>query len=440
MNMMNKIRPVIKCSCRWLRRLWVAPALAVSLAAVTSGDEPAAEPLRQRVERLVEQLDAPQAGRRAAAEQQLIELGEPIRGLLPADSDDLPPEIRQRLKRVRQRLVAGPPTPEAPPASDDVRLAGARTLGAAIEALSRDARVEFDQPLPEDTPVTPYDAPLPFWHALDHVLDQADLDIDYYGGDANTLRLRPRRENRPSRVDSAAYAGIYRLEPTIVTSQRVLRQSELSGLSVEVELAWKPGVTPIGVSLPMDQLTAAFDDGQSVRAQGEFGSLEVATGREIPSAELRLPMQLPAGQPSKITSLSGRIHSMLPGPMHRFEFPLRTISVSEATGSVTVRLEDVRKNGELHEVRLGVEFASPGTAMDSHRGFLLDNEAFVLRGDGTRIEHLGYQLYRQTNSGIGIGYLFDLGPAIADETFVYETPTAVVKNEIDFIIDDIALP
>jgi len=423
---------------------WFVSGLTGCLVALPSGpvdaDEAPAVDRREQVIRLIEQLDAPQAARRNAAEQELIELGEPIRSLLPADSADLSAETRQRLTRIRQRLRPRPQPEPAQTGANDVRLAGAATLGAALEAISRDSRVEFVQPLPPETAITPYDSPLPFWHALDYVLDQADLDIDIYGGDAHTLRLQRRRAGRPSRVDSAAYAGIYRLEPTMVTSRRVLRQDALSGLSIEIELAWQPGITPIGVKLPLSQLSATFNDQQRVQAQSQVGSVDIATGREIPLADLHLPLQLPAGQPGKITALSGRIQSLLPGAMHRFEFPLHTVSVTETADSVKVQLEEVRKNGELHEVRLGVEFESPGAAMESHRGFLLDNEVFVLAADGTRLEHLGYQLYRQSQTGIGIAYLFDVGPTAADAKLVYSTPSSVVQNGIDFVIDNIPLP
>lgn len=428
---------------RWqgLRRSIIS-GLVGGLFCLTNGAsaEDEATILRNQVVQLLEQLDAPQAAQRHAAESQLIELGEPIRSLLPADSAELPREIRQRLARIRQRLRPVSQSGEQPSVGSDVRLAGAATLEAALDAISRDARVEFKHSLPAETPITPYDGPLPFWHALDYVLDQAHLDIDYYGGDATTLRLQPRRAGRPSRVDSAAYAGIFRLEPTIVTSRRVLRNDELSGLSVEVELSWQPGITPIGVTLPLNQLAATLDDDQRVQAQSPVGNIDIATGREIPSTDLRLPLQLPAGRPGKITSLSGQIRSLLPGVVHRFEMPLHTVSARESVGSVTVQLEDVRKNGDLHEVRLGVEFQSPGAAMESHRGFLLDNEVYVLASDGARVEHLGYQLYRQSQTGIGIAYLFDIGSTVADAKLIYVTPTSVVQNEINFLIENIPLP
>ncbi|HBJ35191.1 MAG TPA: hypothetical protein DDZ51_10640 [Planctomycetaceae bacterium] len=414
---------------------WIVVSAATSMA-----DDTRSPAMLAEVDRLVAELDAPQLGRRNAAERQLIEMGLPIAPFLPKDSDALAPEPRMRLNRVRKQLKPVVKTDAVPITANDIRLGDAKTLGAALEAISRDSGLEFKHPLDENKPISPFDSPLPFWHALDYVLDEAGLDIDYYGGDAGVVSLQPRQEGRPSRVDTAAYAGIYRLEPTIVTSRRVLRRSDLSGLSVEIELAWKPGVTPIGVSLPLDRLSAKLDDGQTIKAQGDYGNIDVSTGREIPSSTLQFSLQLPAGSPTKLTTLAGQIRSMLPGQSHRFDFPLKTISATQNSGAVTVQLEDVRKNGELHEVRLGIEFQSAGQAMESHRGFLLDNPVFVTDAAKNRQEHLGYQLYRQTATGIGISYLFDIGDNAEGTVLTYETPTAVVENEIDFVIQDILLP
>lgn len=424
-----------------VRYLLLAIACLIVIFCETSqADDTKSLAMLADIERLVSELDAPQAGRRSAAERQLIEMGLPIAPFLPKDSDDLAPELRMRLNRVRKQLKPVAKTDAVPITANDIRLGNAKTLGAALEAISRDSGLEFKHPLDDNQPINPFDSPLPFWHALDYVLDEAGLDIDYYGGDAGVVSLQPRQEGRPSRVDTAAYAGIYRLEPTIVTSRRVLRRSDLSGLSVEIELSWKPGVTPIGVSLPLDQLSAKLDDGQTIKAQGDYGNIEVATGREIPMSTLQFSLQLPSGSPTKLTTLAGQIRSMLPGESNRFDFPLKTISATQNSGAVTVQLEDVRKNGELHEVRLGIEFQSAGQAMESHRGFLLDNPVFITDAAKNRQEHLGYQLYRQTATGIGISYLFDVGDNADGATLTYETPTAVVEHEIDFLIEDILLP
>jgi hypothetical protein len=67
----------------------------------------------------------------------------------------------------------------------------------------------------------------------------------------------------------------------------------------------------------------------------------------------------------------------------------------------------------------------------------------VLMPDGSRKEHLGYEVYRQTESGVGIGYLFDLGgagPPPAAAKLIYESPTSVRRNEVPFVLNGIPLP
>ncbi len=286
----------------------------------------------------------------------------------------------------------------------------------------------------------PVEAPLSFWHAIDRVLDQTNLDINFYGGDRGTLQLVARNPDRPSRVDSAAYAGVYRIEPTSVTSRRSLNQPSLSGLNVSVEISWEPRLTPIGLSIPIAQLTGRLDDEAALSPQESGETIDVATNSDIAFSEFYLPMKLPAGQPEKITSLSGIIRALLPGKQQTFELPLAETNTKQTIDAMTVQVEAVRKNGPLHEIRLGVELRDAERSLESHRHWIFENEVFVKRKDGSRADHLGYEVFRQTESGVGIGYLFDLGDAVNESTFVYQSPTAVVPNEVPFVIQDIPLP
>ncbi|TVP94092.1 MAG: hypothetical protein EA381_20595 [Planctomycetaceae bacterium] len=318
-------------------------------------------------------------------------------------------------------------------------LSEAMTLEDALRQISAVSDVEFRHPLPEETPVMPLPGPTSFWRALDHVLDEASLDIDPYGGDAGTLRLRPSQSQRPRRTFSAAYAGIFRLEPTVVTNRRVLRHPVLSGLSVELEMAWQPGKTPISLSLPLDQIRGLLDSGEVLTGTGG-ATLDVATGRDIPLAIISVPLQAPLQQSEKIVELIGRLRMLLPVETHQFEFPLESATESQTVGSVQVRPEGVRLNEQLHEVRLGIEVDVPPEAMESHRGFLLDNGVYAVDATGRRAEHLGYQLYRQVKNGIGIAYLFDLGESAAGWKLVYESPTRIIREEVEFRIEQIPLP
>jgi hypothetical protein len=107
---------------------------------------------------------------------------------------------------------------------------------------------------------------------------------------------------------------------------------------------------------------------------------------------------------------------------------------------MTVQIEAIRKNGPLHEIRVGVELQDADRSLESHRHWIFENEVHVKLKDGSRADHLGYEVYRQTESNVGIGYLFDLGDAVIEATFIYTSPTAVIPNEVPFVIQDIALP
>ena len=336
---------------------------------------------------------------------------------------------------------AEPATTESAAAEAEAQydLGDAMTLGDALQRISAASEIEFRHPLPDDSPVTPLQGPTSFWQSLDHVLDEVSLDIDPYGGDAGVLRLRASQSQRPRRAVSAAYAGIFRLEPTVVTNRRVLRHPVLSGLSVELEMAWQPGKTPISLSLPLDQIRGLLDSGEVLTGTGG-ATLDVATGRDIPLAIISVPLQAPLQQSEKIVELVGRLRMLLPVETHQFEFPLESATESQTVGSVQVRPEGVRLNEQLHEVRLGIEVDVPPEAMESHRGFLLDNGVYAVDATGRRAEHLGYQLYRQVKNGIGIAYLFDLGESAAGWKLVYESPTRIIREEVEFRIEQIPLP
>ena len=437
-----RLRWVQRSATRFMMALIV---LATSIAIAQSDDASKtqsddASKTQSQVESLVLELDAPQLARRNAAEQAIFKLGSDALPFLPEDGTPLTPEVAQRLERVRTRIAKESAAAKVKKNVGDVRLGDAATVAKALEAISRDSGIEFDHSAEDETPIEPYSAALPFWHAVDYVLDQADLDIDFYASEGSTLTLRPRTENRSSRVDSAAYAGIFRLEPTMVTSRRVLTDATLSGMNIELEIAWKPDSNPVGITLPLDQIKARIGNGITIGPQEASGTIDIAPSNKLAMTTIQLPLVLPAGRPLEIESLSGQIKSMLPGDEKTFEFPLKLGVQTQTAEFVTVRLEEIRKNGPLHEVGLGVEYKSAGKAMESHRGWLLGNEIYVELADGTRQDHLGYELYRHNESGIGIGYMFDIGEAVGESKLIYRTPTAVIESTIDFVIQDIPLP
>jgi hypothetical protein len=396
--------------------------------------------LKSDVLEWVDELDAPSLSTRKAAEQNLIEAGPAALEFLPESKSGVSIEAAERLTRVRKALKTIRTKSETKSGAIRIRLNDVSTLGEALEAISRDSGTEFEYDGDESVAVSPVDAPLSFWHAVDLVLDETNLDINFYGGDQGVLQLVPREDERPSRVDSAAYAGVYRIEPNLVTSRRNLSQPSLSGLNVSVEISWEPRLTPIGLTIPIAQLTGRLDDDQILRPQESGETIDVATSSEIAFSEFYLPMKLPAEQPNNIEALSGIIRALLPGKQQSFELALKEQNAKLKIDSMTVQVETVRKNGPLHEVRVGVSLEDADRSLESHRHWIYENEVYMVRKDGSRADHLGFEVYRQAKSGIGIGYLFDIGDTVEESTLVYKSATAVIPNEVPFVIQDITLP
>ena len=438
MKMRFSTRVLIWCAlpvvCCWVMTSPTAMPASAQENPVSKAD------LQSDVLEWVDELDAPSLATRKAAERSLIEAGPAALEFLPESKSGFSIEAAERLTRVRKTLMAMRTESEVQAESANIRLDQATTLGQALEAISRDSGVEFESRADESIAITPIETPLPFWHALDLVLDEANLDINFYGGDRGTLQLVPRRDERPSRVDSAAYAGVYRIEPTSVTSRRSLNQPSLSGLNIGIEISWEPRVTPIGLTIPVKQLAGRLDDEAVLEPQESSDTIDIATNSEIAFSEFYMPMQLPAGQPNKIESLSGIVRALLPGKRQTFELPLAEPTSKRTIDAMTVQIEAVRKNGPLHEIRVGVELQDADRSLESHRHWVFENQAYVRRKDGSRADHLGFEVYRQTESSVGIGYLFDLGDSVNESTFMYESPTAVVPSEVSFVIQDIPLP
>ncbi|TWT87043.1 hypothetical protein [Neorhodopirellula pilleata] len=417
------------------------------------------EDLATNVPVWVAELDAPTAQARRSAEQRLIQAGPKAASFVPVVLDHLSIDARQRLERIQTRWRSSKTLDELE--TTVVNLQKAETLGEALEAISTASGIEFDTNAAGPTvdltrKIRPPALPLGFWPAIDNVLDQTDLDINFYGGDRTTLALVPRSEDRLSRSDSAAYAGIYRLEPTIVTARRVLGSPLQSGLNITMTISWQPNRTPIGLTIPIAPLQGQLDTGTKLLPQASGESIDVATTTEIAQSQFYLPLQLPPRRlerdarggdakpdASEIVRLTGEISALLPGERRKFELRLDEVAPSKQYDAMTVAIESIRQNEPLHEVRVGVELDNADRSLESHRQWIYENEAYLEMPDGTRVDHLGYEVFRQTASGVGIGYLFDFGGSDTPPPgtkLIYESPTSVIKNVVPFILNGIPLP
>ena len=321
-----------------------------------------------------------------------------------------------------------------------ISLADAESLDQALEALGLETGVLFKHSLDGTQSIEKFAEPLPFWAALDRLLDQKQLDINFYGAGRDTLNLIPRQAGRSSRIDSASYCSVFRIEPISVTAKRTVRQTGLGGLSLAFEISWEPQVKPIGLSFPLQQIRATLDDGSVLLPQQSSGMIEVSTTSEIAFAECRLPLQLPQGRPRRIETLTGVIRAIIPGPRQSFEIPLSGERDAVTIDAMTVRIEGVRQQDQLYQVVLDVSLEDAGRSLESHRQWVFENRVFLETVGGTQRPHLGYEVLSQSDSGFRVNYLFQLNDGPERSTLVYESPTSVTTRDVEFVLREIELP
>ena len=88
-------------------------------------------------------------------------------------------------------------------------------------------------------------------------------------------------------------------------------------------------------------------------------------------------------------------------------------------------MEDVRKNQDLYQLRVRVRFDKPSNALESHRGWIFNNEAYLVDSNGERMENAGFETTRQERNEVGLSYLFDAPGGLEKCKFVYKTPAII---------------
>ena len=363
--------------------------LLVGWALTAQADVPADAAFQREVDRLVRQLDAPQLAERDAAEEALLNLGPKVLEFLPPPAALKSPEEKSRVARIQQKLQRLVAESAAKPSL--VTLHGnALPLSKVLAALEEQSgnkivRKGFGQQ--ESDPALKVDFnKTPFWQALDQVLDQAGLTV-YPFAEQRAVCVVPRSAGQLPRLGRACYSGPFRCEPIQVLAQRDLRDPTGNSLRVKLEVSWEPRLRPIGLKQRLRDLQATDDNGKSLPVENEEAELEVpASGRNI-AVELLLPWKLPPRNVREIARLKGTLLAMIPGRIETFSFENLLVAkhVEKRIAGVTVTLDRVEKNGDLWQVSMRVRFDQPGDALESHRAWILENEAYLEGPDGKPI-------------------------------------------------------
>jgi len=418
----------------------VAAILATSTALVFAQDT---ADLKLQVRQLVRQLDDPELEVRDRAEQSLIKIGTESLDLLPPPDQQPSEEVRHRLARVRQTIERSAALQSLE--GTQVTLVGeGLKLADVLTAIEEQTGNRLEMNMPEEGGTNAglkiaFEA-IPFWTALDRVLDQASATV-YPFNQADVLEVQPAGSEMRSRVGSASYAGPFRIEPTSIEARRNLRTGSHT-LNLTLDVAWEPRLTPIALKLPLDLLKATDEDGQPIDLVESETTIPIDVEGSASASQVSIPLRVPSRDLTKIARLRGTLRALVPGRVETFRFDdLKKASGTEKSkGDVTVFLDGVRANNDLWDVRVRVEFKDAAGALESHRGWIYQNERYLLTGADERVEELAMELTAQSASAIGFTYAFDLPGGPEGVSFVYKTPVMFVEMPIEFELKDIELP
>lgn len=431
----------------------LAPALVLScvlLGQPGKASEPGAKDtaLEEKVKKLVRQLDNDELAKRVAAEKELVELGPPALDLLPAVTARTPAEVKDRLDRVRKALETA--SVEAATRTTVVTLKGEMTLAEALAELEKQTKnriVDYRQRFNQEKREVKIKVELekvPFWEAFDKVLDEAQMTVYNFGGEPHTLFVVARGESDLPRAGRGGYGGLFRFEATRIEAVRDLRNPANRSLRLTLDASWEPRIAPIVLEQAYSDIEVVDENGNALATDGQDEKLEVAVQGDVAGTTLDLKLTPPERSVKKIAKLKGKLIALVPGRVETYKFDnlAKSKNVEQKRAGVTVILEQVHKNIEVQEVRIRVQFDKAANALESHRGWIYNNEAYLLDAKGNKVENAGLEATRQEVNEVGLAYKFVLeeGTTIAGHTFVYKTPAAIVKMPVEYEVKDLELP
>ncbi|MGO9110120.1 MAG: hypothetical protein ACLP9L_12880 [Thermoguttaceae bacterium] len=400
--------------------------------------------LKTEVLKLVHKLDADTEKERTEAKKGLIQLGPAVLDLLPSPESQPNDEIANSIRRVRQQLqeTLAARSLEASTVTLHGRLRTSKVLaeiqkqtGNTIADLPRAAGAAIADP----EIVVNFDK-TPFWTALDSALDQAQLSIYPYG-QPHALKIVPRGPNDLPRTGRAAIQGPMRIEPVTVLAKRELRSSSPPALQVSLEVAWEPRLQPIAIKQRMAGLKILDSSGGSVATDDPQAEKEASPGSGSSAVEMDIALAVPAQPLKEISSLTGSVQAMLLGKVEEFRFvDLLKGKQEKRIVAATVTLDEVRKNGDSWEIFVRLRFDSAGDALESHRNWVVQNEAHLEDADGKPIQPDSMETTLRTKNEVGVGYVFAMPDLPKNLAFVYKTPGMVVTKDFRYELKGIKMP
>jgi hypothetical protein len=395
------------------------------------------------VRKLLRELDADELAKRDTAEKQLVELGAGIVQYLPVIDANTSGEMKIRLQRIRQQLqqVDAVEYFDVSKVTLSGKMKVKQALAEILKQTGNEVEIESNGESEfEDVEIELDFKDSPFWTVLDAILEQSKLRINAYSS-SQALALTP-GESDYAEAPKAVTSGPFRIN--MVSAQSTLPfASRLGGqLDLSLLVSWEPRLKPVYMQIPMASMQATTDTEKTLAAPNPQAYPEIPLNAGGCNAQIDVQLARPDRDAKRLTKLSGEFAIAVPGEKHKFIFKKfgNGARQSEKFQEVSVTLEGARKNGAVFEMRVLVEFGNAAGALDSFRGWVLSNEAYLLDPKQRRLENVGLQTYSVTSDSVGIAYLFQINGNPDEFQLVYESPAAMSKQTVKYQLENIDLP
>lgn len=411
-------------------------------SAVGTSEQPRESINLPEVRRLIRGLTSDQLSERDAAEKQLLQIGAAVLPFLPEISSSTSGELKVRLQRLRSQLQTSQISSFF--AASRLSLSGKMPLLAALEKVSQQSgnRIHVENSTAyANTEIDLVADQQPFWQVMDQILAQAELHINAFSSQEG-ISLAANLNGSPIPSPLPSIEGPFQLQVLSVQTSKQFGSQLAGQLDVALQLNWEPRLKPIYVQLPMNKMKASAEDGSEQLATNPQASPEIPLNSAGCSAQIDLQLTRPPRSARKLATISGELVVAVPSEKHKFVFERFTSGKrqSEKFGEVTVTLESARRNGSVYEVRILTEFQETQGALDSFRGWILSNRAYLLDRQQQPLQNVGFQSYAVTNNAVGMAFLFQINGEPNEYMLIYESPGLITRQTVPFVIKDIDLP
>ncbi|MDR3632448.1 MAG: hypothetical protein P4L84_01350 [Isosphaeraceae bacterium] len=399
--------------------------------------------LRDRVNQLVERLEAPKLEARQAAEEGLIKLGPRVLPFLDALKGGSP-ERKERLEHIRAKLHEVVEATNLGASKITLKAKGIRLTEAIQKLQTQSSNLITDLREQEGVEVTNPSLDLdiddkPFFEALDTVCKLAEVTPNFYTGDASIGLMA----GKPPENALVQYAGPFRIAFRQITSARDL-QGGTASANLQFEVAWEPRLRPMLLALKAEELEIVDDQGKKVEPQVMEESTNVVLRPENPAAEMNINLNAPERAAKQLKTVKIKADVSVPAGLKLFRFPTIDVKkeVVQKQGDVAVTLEGTEIDEQVWKVNVAIAYPGGGEAFESYRQGLFNNRLWLQKPDGSRFEHNGGFSNTASDQGkLGFEYLFvDVPGKPGEYGLVYETPSKVQTLPLEFTFKDVPLP